>query len=552
MAIVFGGDTGLRQDAFDNMIDGVVGEFNRIKDGLVSNFSRLTGKPAGLPRTLPKENVHVDDGFQNVPGTVFTGSGNIGDVDDIKTRKITTQSPMFTVYIKKKMFWSLRNEHDTKFMDAAEKLFIRASKLLFERKCSQIASYEAMTKLERLIDEEAELDVQNVEQIKDLIQNEIVGEAQDRLDQDLYAAVATDPTNEVFIMELVDTFANELREIRKNADLFIEELNKLAKSARISKQAVHTSWVIDTTNNTDNVKIGRGVGVIELTLVDSVRTNLSLEPGDPGSISFTAQDPYNLMSITNTDVELALSSAYAARARESDPNYYSSEDRDTRSAQEILEEARREDEKLREERRRIFRGSDVADIIFEVNPSSASPNKVTGRVSSISEPFDENNFRIVLLDLPLEQQLTSEEDERVVRIFGLLQKYVQAINEISTAGQDRNQDEDVEYARRQLRKFYLGKSIVQPMDGVHVYIRSNTFRDAEMIGPLSVLLNDSPFIKSFASGGDADGANDAVLREEMKQFNIQNIPVGLYRKLRTSSLLRNAGAHVFGGLISSV
>jgi hypothetical protein len=552
MAIVFGGDTGLRSDSWGNMVDAVLGEFSRITDGLTSNFSRLTGKPAGLPRNFPKENIHVDDGFQNVPGTVFTGSGNIGDVDDIKTRKITTQSPMFTVYVKKKLFWSLRNEHDTKFMDSAEKLFLRASKLLFERKCAQVASYEAMTKLERLIDEEAEFDVQNVEQAIDAI-NEQITRAVELLEEDFQTAVEAAPE---IANELNDVLSKELEnlaEADKVAQQWIEELNKIKEGARLSKQAVNTSWVVDTRNNTDNVKIGRGVGVIELTLVDSVRTGLSLDPGNLGNISFTLQDPYNLMSITNVDVELALSSAVSAKAKESDPNQFPAEDISTKGAQQILEEARRADEELRKERRsRLFRGSDVADIVFEINPSSAAPNKVAGRTSLLSEPFNKDNFRIIFLQLPLEQQLTTTENELMVNIFKLLDDYVSAINAISTANQAKNEDEDTTYTRRQLRKYYLGKSIIQPMDGVHVYIRSNTFRDAEPIGPLSVLLNSSPFVRSFAGGFEPDGLNDSVLQEEMKQFNIAHIPVSLYRKLRTSSLLRNAGTHVFGGLVSTV
>jgi hypothetical protein len=532
------------------MIDGVLGEFSRISDGLTSNFSRLTGKPVGLPNNLPKENIHVDDGFQNVPGTVFTGSGNIGDVDDIKTRKVTTQTPMFTVYVKKKMFWSLRNEHDTKFMDSAEKLFIRASKLLFERKCSQVAAYEAMTKLGRLIEEEVELDVQNVEAVRNIIQTEILENASERVQEEAERIVENYPE---LTAEILTAAADTQEEIEKNGNLLIAELNKIVEGARISKQAVNTTWVVDTRNNTDNVKIGRGVGVIELTLVDSVRTSLSLDAGNMGSISFTLQDPYNLMSITNTDVELALSSALSSRARESDPSQFQTKDTNVRGAQLILEEARRLDEELKKERRsRVFRGSNASDITFEVNPSSAAPNKVSGRISSLSEPFNRDNFRIVFLQLPVEQQLTITEDELVVRIFDLLDDYVLAINAITTAGETRNADEDITYARRQLRKYYLGKSIVQPMDGVHVYIRSNTFRDTELIGPLSVLLNSSPFIKSFAGGLEPDGVNDAVLKEEMRQFNITNLPVALYRKLRTSSLLRNAGSHIFGGLVSNV
>ena len=562
MAVIFGGDTGLRKDAFDDMIDGVLGEFNRIKDGLTNNFNRLSGKPAGLNPIIPKENVHVDDGFQNVPGTVFTGSSNIGDIDDIQNRKITTQSPTFTVYIKKKIFWSLRNEHDTKFMDAAEKLFLRATKLMFERKCAQIASYEAMTKLERLLDEESELDIQNVEQVRDIIRTEILGEAVDRV-WDEANVLATNPFFDAKV--ILNNAANNAREIKKNAEQIVKELDDIIGRARQSKQVIHTTWVTDQKGNTDNIKIGRGVGVIELTLVDSVRTSLSLETGSLGSVSFTAQDPYNLMTITNTDIELALSAAIRARAKDSDPNMILNEPIETRGAQDLLEEARRKDEELKRIRNNrlsnltfnltqntnILGGSNLAEIVFEINPSSVANDKVTGRITSLSDTFNKDNYRTSLLQLPLEQQLTSEEDNLVSQIFDLLESYVTAINTISNASQVQDHSEDAEYARRQLRKYYLGKSIVQPMDGVHIYIRGNTFRDAELIGPLSALLHDSPFVKSFAGGLEPDGLNDTILREEMRQFNIKNVPVNVYRKIRTSSLLRNAGAHVFGGLVSN-
>jgi len=156
MAIIFGGDTGIRENAFAGFVRGITDQFASFANDIKSTANNLLGNE--FPIHLPKETVYVDDGFQNVPGTAFTGSGNISSIDDVKTRRITTQTPDATVYVKKRVFWSLRNEHDSKFMGSAEKLFMRASKLLFERKCSQIAAYEAMTKLEKFTAEEVELD----------------------------------------------------------------------------------------------------------------------------------------------------------------------------------------------------------------------------------------------------------------------------------------------------------------------------------------------------------------------------------------------------------
>ena len=564
MAIVTGGDAGIRQDTFDSFVDKISSEFKRVKTGLEENFSRLTGEAAGMPPIAPKEKVFIDDGFTNVPGTSFVGS-QIEGVDDIKTRRITTQEPQLTVYIKKRAFWSLRNENDTRFMDPGEKLFLRASKILFENKCSQIAAYESLTKLGRLVSEDADLDAERIDLLVNTLEG-FVDDFTDSIEQDSLSLVQADPTN----AELNNQIISDAENVKADAGTLIEGLKNLSKQQRKLNQSTTTNWVIDPDNASDIVNIGRGSGVIELTLVSNLNTELSLDYNNQGSIQFSMEDPYNLTKITSDNIEIAISAAF----REMDAigvytenginNTNTASELDLFGPQQLLETAKSKDATLNRIRRNrvsnafglggsstVLSSSDSVELVFEINASSFAKNKVIGSVATISEPFTKDTFRIILLQLPIEYQLTLEEDQLVTEIFELLDRYVTEIGRLNTINLEINGRSEVKHARRQLRTHYLGKSIIQPMDGVHVFMRSNTFKDGELTGPLGTLLNGTNFIKSFA---EDDQATDAVLEEEMKQFGLDEIgiPVSLYRMMRTGSFMRNAGTHVFGGLISTV
>lgn len=561
MAIVFGGDAGIRQDTFEGFVDKISSEFSRIKTGIMENFSRLTGEAFGLPPPPPKEKVFIDDGFTNVPGTSFVGS-QVEGVDDIKTRRITTQEPQLTVYIKKRAFWSLRNENDTRFMDPGEKLFLRATKILFENKCSQISAYESLTKAGRLISEDADLDVSRVEAIADAMEN-FFEEFSNSLNQDALNLLLQND------IETAQQVQSQVDEIKNQRGELIAGLRKIARDQRKLKQATTTNWVVDPENSTDALNVGRGSGVIELTSVTNLNTDLSLEYMQLGQVQFSFEDPYNLTKVTSDNLEIALSAAFT---EQQDILNASAQGLDNLTIgsimgvgpQQLLEAAREKDQQLNRIRRNrisnafglggsstVLSGSDAVEMVFEINASSFAKDKVIGSVATLPSPFTKNTFRIILLQLPVEYQLTSEEDTLVTEIFDLLERYTAEIERLNSTTLENNGRSDIQYARRQLRLHYLGKSIVQPMDGVHIFMRSNTFKDGELTGPLGALLNGTTFVKSFA---EDNNATDAVLEEEMKQFGLTDIgiPTALYKSMRTGSFMRNAGMHVFGGLISNV
>lgn len=552
--ILFGSDIG---------IEAKTSAFGGFIDQIAKSLSKATGN-----FKLAAEKIFVDDGFENVAGTAFSGS-NFSNIDDIKTRKITTQEPNITVYIKKKMFWSLRNEFDPRFMDQSEKLFVRASKILFENKCIQIAAYEAMTKISKLLGEESELDADKLDIIVNMLD--------DAFDITIAALNSVNGVsgNSIEInqaeQDAIQDILSNVKKDQEKVGLLADGLRKLSGKVKKTKQATNTNWVIDSdAASADVLGLGRGSGVIELTLVNSLSTSLSLESGNSGSIRFTAQDPYNLTKITSSELEMALSTA---NSELQDINLASSDvsQQDIATALNtspsfFLDAAREKEEQLKKIRRDkvasffgITSGSSgglgtaaVPEIVFEVNPASAASSKVSiGITSSPAIYFDVNSFRLSLLSLPVDQQLGSTENQLVVEIYKLLTEYVEKVKQLNDKTLQNNADPDVEYARRKLRQFFLGKSIIQPMDGVHVYIRGNTFKDGQIVGPLNALLNNTDFFQSFVENSNT---TDAFLEEEMRMFGIADvgIPVDLYRQLRTGSFLRNAGMHVFGGLVESV
>lgn len=560
MAIIFGSDAGIRPDLHQDITGALVGEFNRIKTDIEAGFNRLTGQSAGLPPLAPLEPVHVDDGFSNVPGTAFTNS-TIDNIDDIQKRRIVTQEPHITVYLKKRAFWSLRDEYSSRFMDGGEKLFIRASKILFEKKASQIAAYEALTKLDQLIANEADIDSAGLDAIVSLLER-----ASGTVNFQIQGLIQSSQTGDPALNAAIQDEINQAVDNLESTENLIESLRELSAKNKKTKQATQTNWVVDP-DDADVVSTGRGSGVIELTAISDLNTSLGLE--SEGSFSFTLQDPYNLTKITSDDVEIALSSAFR-EAEEIGVLLNSSEGRGGVDADlglgpaQLLEEARRKDRQLQALRKNkvvnvlgfnqspsVLSNNDTAEIIFEIQPTSVSTEKVTASTPAVSTPFNKNTFRSVFAQLPAGQQLSPREDQLVTEIFKLLERYVAAVERINRNALDLNNIPDFAYARRQLRKHFLGKSMVQPMDGVHIYINGRTRKDGEVIGPLNYLLNNTAFIKEFA---DSETLIDQVIEEEMDQFNIDRelISVELYKSIRTSGLLRNAGVHVFGGLVSTV
>jgi hypothetical protein len=575
MAIVFGNDIGVEENTFEGTWSKMKSDLDEAWNGMKTAFS---GSVPANP--VHKENVHVDTGWSNVPGTAFVGS-EIDHVDDIKQRKVVSQEPQLTVYIKKRAFWGLRNENNTNLLDRGEKLFLRATKILFEKKCSQIGAYEALTKASRLLSENTSLDGELIDRLIDYLSGAMdeytegrTEELNDSLNQSIEQGLNPGDALSVYSSELNDILQN-YDDFQKDIAPIIEGLQELRKRNIFTKHETRTNWVVNSENDADLLLTGRGTGVIELTLITNINTSLGID-GDKGSISFNMEDPYNLTKITTQDIEAALSAANeelgeieAGIALGMDtsslnrgPKYY-------------LDLANDKDAELKKIRKNkllndidyftggrldlasdsvnnVIGGVESPEIVFEVDISSSAPNKVSGSLVGSDVIFNEGNFQqIMFANLPLEHVPGPQEITLIREIFSALNNYVESVSRINTTYRETNRHPDVSHARINLRKHYLGKSIIQPMDSVNVYIRGNTFSDDSLVGPLNAVIKGTSFIRQFE---DDHSTSHELLKQEMDLFGINslNIPVELYQAVRTSGMLRNAGAHVFGGVITDV
>jgi hypothetical protein len=96
---------------------------------------------------------------------------------------------------------------------------------------------------------------------------------------------------------------------------------------------------------------------------------------------------------------------------------------------------------------------------------------------------------------------------------------------------------NVDYIRDRLRVFYLGKSIINPADGVHFYIRSNK-------GLIDYSLEESPVDSDFFE------IDETILEAERQLFTNKQIDFKTFKKIRQFSDNSFAFRHVFGGYVT--
>ena len=182
---------------------------------------------------------------------------------------IMMQEPDAVILVKKRQFSSLAENYRYDLMNQDEKNYIRATKRLFYNKCRQIAAYERLTKVEKII--------KNNGGLNDSILPGILGS-----------------------VELLNTLSPGLISGETLSSL---ELIKQIKN--LSNNAENTSWI-----NYNEIPyltdVGDGTGVIELTLISSFSTQTSTK-FDGGSLSAQIDDPYGMMIITSKDIEKAIS-----------------------------------------------------------------------------------------------------------------------------------------------------------------------------------------------------------------------------------------------------
>lgn len=232
----------------------------------------------------------------------LTDTGVVGGLDrDIftstieKTRDVNAISPEATILIKKKVFSTLSSANDIKFMDATEKMLLRATKALFAYKVQQIRSYESLTKFN---DFRRDQNMINLNLLDLMIREASYLKAKTESVEELFSS-------ESFISDL-GSLISKTQEYKKNFEQTTDLLELVRKNV-FSADNFLTTWIIDP-SNPDPYGLGPGTGVIELGLFNTFSVSNSLD-SSPSNGSFTTENPYSIGVVKEEDIEFAIQEA---------------------------------------------------------------------------------------------------------------------------------------------------------------------------------------------------------------------------------------------------
>jgi hypothetical protein len=448
-----------------------------------------------------------------------------------KQLEILTQAPELTVFIKKKQFSSLKHNNKFELFDKDELLFLKASNVLLQNKCAQISSYEKLSKIEK------------------------IAQAANSVDSALFPLI-------VDSADIASTLGVNFSPKFKSA------VDKVRKILSFNSTAFITNWITDRSSTQKNA-FGDGTGVIELTNITDLQTQTTVEFGQ-GSCNFTVTDPYELMVVTNEDIERAISDTFRSSSR------FLQFSEETLKTQVDLN--KRELNDIRKARRvspieiivdpEAFLGRRVYAILtnvgYEIKLDTDVFKNATDGIDFAAALIGQGNINIDasakfgsddLGNQGLKDNEISLLKTIVSSIFSLLDIRKNLKNRRIKENQNTNS------VRRKLRLHYAGQPIVQPMDVIHVYMGSKTRIDNKIIGGLQ---------DSFTAYGAREQANQAIgnikqgvqgltglFNPSKNQNDIEkeiyvgkDFPNALWYTLRNHFVVEKAGVHVFAGLVS--
>lgn len=434
------------------------------------------------------------------------------------------QQPDLTIVVRKRTFSSLVDSYRQDLMDQSDKLLVRATKELFQKKCQAISIYEKLTKVEEIVQNKGVLDEYMVPLITDGIES---------LDALTSQSLISPETRQTF--------------------------QTLRKLQAFSNPEQTTTWNIFQETPYFN-SLGEGTGTFDLTLAASVSTNVGTKLGS-GSANLTLEDPYNLMYITQEDIDGAIQRA-ANQVNNTISNF-------TNFAFQELSELNAQ---LKEEllSLRVRRGA--SPITFKVNENTQNNKVVRAFIDfegrELIYDYDPGVLGIgATVDLDVsattgpnglsatEQQVFSN---IIVNTLQLINQEKQQSQTFATS----NKESDLRYVREKMTLNYFGKTIIQPMDSVHIFMSSKTTPDERIIGYEQSSVNASDVISLLGSTVDnfenlansaasLFGRNPQSIDTEKRAVVGDSFPTWLWNLLRNDFTKQSAGPQVFEGIVDT-
>ena len=365
-----------------------------------------------------------------------------------RAMEILFQEPDATIVIKKRQFSSLAENYRLDRLDNKTRTYIKAVKRLFYNKCRRIAAYERLTKLEK-----------------------IYSTAPDEFSDLLFPVVFS-------LVETFNAIGNSIGEVSGSfgSNAFASVMGKnfsvldtLKKVRNLSSPELFTTW-----SNPAEIPyladVGEGTGTFELTLATSINTSVSTQMGQ-GSCDISFENPYELMIITQEDIEEAISDVVGftnnsffgvikgeLQSAIKDLTQQLSVKRLGRKASPIFVVTN--PDSLQFKKVRAFIDEEGREIIFNYDPG------LVGFGSDVS--FDET-ARLGVNGLRKDEESLLK--QIIINYYSLIDNEKLTNNQIKTFNQEN------EYVRKKMRLEFEDRSIIQQQDIVHVFIGSKTSMD---------------------------------------------------------------------------
>jgi len=478
--------------------------------------------------------------FDQSAERTYISSGLVNNIRP-RMREVLFQQPELTIIIKKRMFSSLIENSRLDLLEEKERLFVRASKKLFQNKCNLMAAYERLSKVDNLAAETGQFNLSLIPMVM----------------QD--------------IAEIDNALGNMIDPETRRA------IDTLRRAMAFSDSNDTTTWV----NDYESVfagDLGEGTGVIELTAVASITTNVTTKLNG-GSASIAIEDPYKILHITNKDIDRAIIDSSNFYKNSPIGRFAEIETRQLVSSQKNELNANR-------------RGRGASRINFVLSPQTFISKKLRAIIDGEGKEinFTYNSGLVGIggsVDIDPKDLLTDEDlagvgtnknalSDSDVRLFkeivenifllmGIENTTGSVLFKSETSTEARKYNSEVNYVRNRMRKFFNGRSIIQSMDVINVFMTSKTIPDSKLnVGfpgfQSSGALSMGQTINNLVSNINSSMANiggmftgNGTSPDEIEKAAIvgPNFPTWLWRMFRNNFTKQGAGTAVFVGLVKN-
>lgn len=459
-----------------------------------------------------------------------------------RLREIFWQEPNIAILVKKRMFSSLADNSRLDLLEDKERLLIRASKMLFQKKCQLMSAYERLTKIERVAVETGE-----------------------------------------FNTHLAPMLLNDIETLERAGINMLKPEDRAAfdvlrKALAFSEPSSFTNWATDHDGPFQDV-LGEGTGVIELTTIGNLSTTVSTRFGG-GRANLTIEDPYKILVVTNDDIDAAIADA---------TNFF----KNTWFGTFTESETQGLIDRLRNQLNRNRRSQGQAEIRFMTNPTTLLSKRVRAMMDSGEEIVFSYEPGLVGLGSSVEigdprlkqgddtidpaligRNALTAEDQRLFKdivsnIYLLLGFQSTTQSEIASWDMSQNLNDpkkldyvqDINYVRNRMRLFFANKPIIQPMDVVEVFMSTKTMTDEKLTQGFENINSSHGFrigqlfdnlIRNInATLNDLSGTKTSSEDLEKNAIVGPDFPDWLWKMFRNDFTQQSAGSCVFVGLVNT-